>query len=366
MTKPAPGTKPRDPSLERAVEEALKLKGPTYRPRARHLLDDGSPAYTNRLILETSPYLLQHAHNPVDWWPWCEQAFQLARREDKPVFQSVGYSTCHWCHVMESECFEDEEIARLLNEHFVSIKVDREERPDIDSIYMSSVQAVTGSGGWPMSVWLNHRMEPFYGGTYFPKEDSRMGPGLESLLRRINELWEGERFTLDKQAEQLVMLLKADLDLGPNIHDGLPGSAPILEAASYYEKVFDRDWGGFGGAPKFPRSEVIRFLLRYHRRTGDREALEAATRTLEAIRAGGIHDHIGGGFCRYSVDREWLVPHFEKMLYDNALLCVAYLEAHQLTGDQQFADVVRDIVDYVAREMTSPDGAFHSGTDADS
>jgi uncharacterized protein len=327
---------------------------------------EGQPRYTNRLIRETSPYLLQHAHNPVDWWPWGEAAFEEARRTGKPIFLSVGYATCHWCHVMERESFEDPATAELLNERFVPIKVDREERPDVDAIYMSAVQALTGQGGWPMSVWLNHDGEPFYGGTYFPPDDRFGRLGFPGVLRRIAELWETDRLALGQQAEQLTRVVKAELSMGGERGRALPCADVLHDAAKHFKQTFDPQWGGFGGAPKFPRSEVLRFLLRYHRRTKDGAVLEAVTRTLDAMHAGGIYDHLAGGFARYATDRRWRIPHFEKMLYDNALLVLAYLEGHLSTGENRYAAVALDVTSYVRREMTAPGGAFYSATDADS
>jgi uncharacterized protein YyaL (SSP411 family) len=365
MTAP-PGAPAYDDALASRLGAALAAKGPTYVPRTHHLVGN-APKYTNRLILETSPYLLQHAHNPVDWRPWGDEAFAEAKRLGRPVFLSVGYSTCHWCHVMEGESFEDEEIARYMNEHYVCIKVDREERPDVDAIYMSAVQALTQSGGWPMSVWLTPGREPFFGGTYFPPRDGARGSrhGFLTVLRELADTYarDGERVT--RAAQSLVEAVRKDME--PE-HEGgaLPTAAVIGETVDYFKRAFDTLEGGVRRAPKFPSNMPIRLLLRAHRRTGDAETLKMAELTLAKMAAGGMYDQLGGGFHRYSTDARWLVPHFEKMLYDNALLAVAYAEAAQVTGRADFARVARETLDYVLREMTSPDGAFYSATDADS
>jgi uncharacterized protein YyaL (SSP411 family) len=369
-----PGLGAGSPALEARLRAALAAKGPAYRPRTRHLNPDGSPRYTNRLILEASPYLLQHAHNPVNWYPWGDEAFARAKREGKPIFLSVGYSTCHWCHVMEAESFEDQEIARYLNEHYVAIKVDREERPDIDAVYMSAVQSLTGSGGWPMSVWLTAERTPFFGGTYFPPRDGARGArrGLLSLLAELATAYRADPGRIVSEAGKLASAVRQDLG-GPSSSplastgvDSVPDGAVIPALVRQLERGFDEVNGGLRGAPKFPSSLPVRLLLRDYRRTGDAEALRMATVTLEKMAAGGINDQIGGGFHRYSTDERWLVPHFEKMLYDNALLAVAYLEAYQVTGRADFARVARETLDYVLREMTAPSGAFYSATDADS
>jgi len=363
-----PGAPAFAPELKRRLDAAVLERGPSYRPRSRHL-EEGRPRFTNRLILETSPYLLQHAHNPVAWWPWSDEAFAEARRSRRPVFLSVGYSTCHWCHVMEEESFEDEEIARCLNEHYVAIKVDREERPDVDAVYMAAVQALTGAGGWPMSVFLDAERRPFFGGTYFPARDGDRGAsrGFLSLLRDIAAVWEREPPRVEQASQAMVGALKVALaSEGGEAEGDLPGSEPILAAVRFFEGVFDEVHGGVNRAPKFPSNLPLRLLLRHHRRTKDPTSLEMAIFTLERMAAGGLMDQIGGGFHRYSTDGAWLVPHFEKMLYDNALLAVAYLEAYQVTGREDLARVARQTLDYVLREMTSPEGAFFSATDADS
>ncbi|HEX3906140.1 MAG TPA: thioredoxin domain-containing protein [Polyangia bacterium] len=340
-----------------------------YRPRTHHLLGIDQPKYTNRLILESSPYLLQHAHNPVDWRAWGEEAFTEARRLGRPVFLSIGYATCHWCHVMEAESFEDQEIAAFMNGHYVCIKVDREERPDVDAIYMAAVQALTQSGGWPMSVWLTPEREPFYGGTYFPPREGARGArhGFLELLADIHQTYLRDAEQVGRAAESLVRAVRAQMQPPAGATPtGTPSAALISQATGVYRRLFDEANGGLRRAPKFPSNLPIRLLLREHRRTGDAEALRMTTRTLEKMAAGGMYDQLGGGFHRYSTDAEWLVPHFEKMLYDNGLLAVAYAEAFQVTGRGDFARVVRETLDYLAREMTAPEGGFYSATDADS
>ncbi|HEX4086095.1 MAG TPA: thioredoxin domain-containing protein [Chthoniobacteraceae bacterium] len=330
-----------------------------------------SPKHTNRLIGEKSPYLLQHAHNPVDWHAWKEEAFEKARREDKPIFLSIGYSTCHWCHVMERESFENEETAALLNAYFIPIKVDREERPDVDRVYMTFVQATTGSGGWPMSVWLTPDLQPFVGGTYFPPEDRYGRPGFGTVLRRLAELWRDERDRVLDQGQQITEMLRQYA--GPRGEGKSPELEPLqtaLAAVRQAAESFDGEMGGFGGAPKFPRPAMLDFLLAFYRRepasAEGQQAREMVFHTLRSMAAGGMHDHLGGGFHRYSVDRFWHVPHYEKMLYDQAQLVVTYLEAWQINGEPLFAATARDILDYVRRDMTSPEGAFFSAEDADS
>jgi uncharacterized protein len=349
------------------LQAAWAARDPGYRPRTRHLNPDGTPRYTNRLFLESSPYLLQHAHNPVNWYPWGDEAFETARRLGRPVLLSIGYSTCHWCHVMEEESFEDEEIARFLNEGYVAIKVDREERPDVDAVYMAAVQMLTGGGGWPMTVWLTPERRPLFGGTYFPARDGDRGAatGFLTLLRRLREAYDTQKDRVADNAARLSDGIRESLAAGAAA-SALPGPDVLRGAARFYRTRYDAAEGGLSGAPKFPSSLPLRFLLRYHRRTGDDDTRTMAVRTLEKMAAGGIYDHAGGGFHRYSTDSRWLVPHFEKMLYDNALLAVAYLEAFQATGREDFAGVAREILRYVERDMTSPEGAFYSATDADS
>jgi uncharacterized protein YyaL (SSP411 family) len=318
----------------------------------------------NRLAAEQSPYLLQHRDNPVDWYPWGHEAFDRARREDKPIFLSIGYSTCHWCHVMEHESFEAGAIAEVLNAHFVAIKVDREERPDVDRVYMTFVQATTGSGGWPMSVWLTPSLEPFYGGTYFPP-DARWGrPGFIDILQEIARVWKEERPRVEQSATSIVERLRSFK--GESGAAGVPGTGVLEKVVDDFSASFDRRRGGFGNAPKFPRPSELLFLFREHARTGDPEPRDMAIATLTGMAHGGIRDHIGGGFHRYSVDAEWRVPHFEKMLYDQAQLVIAYLEAFQLTGERFYADVALDTLDYVRRDLTDPLGGFYSAEDADS
>jgi len=318
----------------------------------------------NHLAGETSPYLLQHVYNPVDWHAWGVEAFDKARREDKPIFLSVGYSACHWCHVMERESFENENIARFLNDHFVSIKVDREERPDIDQIYMSAVQLITRRGGWPMSVFLTPDGEPFFGGTYWPPV-SRFGmPGFQDILVKLQNYWANKR---DEVLNSAAELAQAVDDLAAPVYDDVPlGPDTLKHALEELLSSADRRHGGFGGAPKFPHPMDIRVLFRCWKRFGEERALDVALFTLRKMGNGGIYDHLGGGFHRYSTDAFWLVPHFEKMLYDNALLVPAYLEAFQITRDLEFATTVRETLDYVLREMTSPEGGFYSTQDADS
>ncbi len=321
-------------------------------------------AAANRLIKEKSPYLLQHAHNPVDWYPWGDAAFQKAKDEDKPIFLSIGYSTCHWCHVMERESFEDEEVAKRLNASFVAIKVDREERPDIDHIYMTVCQALTGGGGWPLTVILTPERLPFFAGTYFPKHD-RMGlPGLLTLLANINKLWADRREELLQSGAEIAALVRRQ-SAADTEAEALPPDTD-RQAFSAFRRNFDARYGGFGSAPKFPTPHNLLFLLRHWHNTGEAVALAMVETTLSAMYQGGIYDHIGFGFARYSTDRQWLVPHFEKMLYDNALLAIAYLEAYQATHKPLYAAVARQIFTYVEREMTAPEGGFYAAEDADS
>ncbi len=345
------------------------------------------PEHTNRLAQEKSPYLLQHAHNPVDWYPWSEEAFARARRENKPIFLSVGYSTCHWCHVMAHESFENEDVAAIMNREFVNIKVDREERPDVDRVYMTFVQATTGGGGWPMSVWLTPDLKPFVGGTYFPPEDRYGQPAFKMVLERIATAWKENHDKIVEQGSKIVDALRESQST--SIAEGKIDAA-ILEAAyRQIDRSYDPKEGGFGNAPKFPRPVTINFLTRFYARDpkneSGKQALEMALFTLRKMAAGGMHDHVGGGFHRYSVDRYWHVPHFEKMLYDQAQLAVAYLDAFQILGDPylnplpgqgeadvkapvrvEFEAVARHILDYVARDMTSKEGGFFSAEDADS
>ena len=318
----------------------------------------------NRLANERSPYLLQHAGNPVDWFPWSASAFARARAEDKPVFLSIGYSTCHWCHVMAHESFEDDAVAAVLNRHFISIKVDREERPDVDRVYMAFVQATTGSGGWPMSVWLTPDLKPFYGGTYFPPAGRAGRPGFTDILQEIARVWAAERGKVLESAEALTARLHG-LEQTSGTSD-VPGPAALERSVRQFQEAFDPRNGGFGEAPKFPRPSELLFLLREHARTGDAMPRDMVLRTLAAMALGGMRDHIGGGFHRYSVDAGWRVPHFEKMLYDQAQLVLAYLEGAQASGDPFYAEVAEDTLLYVLREMTDEGGGFYSADDADS
>ncbi len=368
MVETHPGATPFPEPLARELEAAVRAKGPGYVPRTEHLADGGRPRFTNRLVLERSPYLLQHAHNPVSWWAWGDAPFEEARRTGRPVFLSVGYSTCHWCHVMERESFEDLEIARVLNERFVPIKVDREERPDVDGIYMTAVQLLTGGGGWPMSVWLTPDREPFFGGTYFPPRDGARGGlrGFLGILGEIADLYARDPERVRGATASLVQAVRTALSAHGEPSSDLPGHQVIAAAVASFRQSFDDVHGGLRRAPKFPSNLPVRLLLRHHRRARDPESLRMATRTLEKMAAGGIHDQLGGGFHRYSTDAEWLVPHFEKMLYDNALLAVAYAEAYQVTQRRDLARVVRQTLDYLGRELTSPEGALWSATDADS
>ncbi len=316
----------------------------------------------NHLSNENSPYLLQHAGNPVDWFPWGSEAFAKASEEDKPVFLSIGYSTCHWCHVMEKESFEDESTARMMNDVFVSIKVDREERPDIDGIYMQVCQMLSGSGGWPLTIIMTPDKNPFFAGTYFPKE-SRFGrPGMKDLIPQIKDLWMNKRDEINKTASEIVKALSEETKK----EYAAPNEAVIEKAFREFRDRFDSEYGGFGSAPKFPSPHNLIFLLKYHNTFKDEAALVMVTKTLEQMRRGGIYDHIGYGFHRYSTDRQWLVPHFEKMLYDQALLAVSYVELYQVTGNELYKETAEEILEYVLRDMTSPEGGFFSAEDADS
>ena len=314
----------------------------------------------NRLAVSLSPYLLQHAHNPVDWHPWGPEALARAKAEDKPIFLSIGYSACHWCHVMERESFESPEVAAVLNAHFVPIKVDREERPDLDDLYMDAVQTLTGRGGWPMSVWLTPELEPFYGGTYFPPQSRGGMPGFIPLLERIARLWQEQRADVVGQAKELSTEIARQARLAAGSE--LPGEALFDRALQQLREGFDPRWGGFGPAPKFPQQMAIELILR----RGSDTDQAMARRTLDAMWEGGMYDHLGGGFARYSVDGQWLVPHFEKMLYDNAQLVCCYLAAYQKFGEARYADIARETLDYLLRDMRDASGGFHSAEDADS
>lgn len=329
-------------------------EAPPVKPQSEH-------KYTNRLIKEKSPYLLQHAHNPVNWYPWGKEAFEVAKKEDKPIFLSIGYSTCHWCHVMERESFEDEEVGELLNKHFICVKLDREERPDIDKIYMTFVQASTGGGGWPMSVFMTPDQKPFFGGTYFRK------PDFMNLCKRVDELWNDKEMRpklegdAERMATELAKISTGTPDPNAKLHLGM-----ITNAVEQIKETYDPRFGGFGRAPKFPRPSEPVFVLGQAARNQDKDGIGMVTHTCKQMAAGGIYDQLGGGFARYSVDERWLVPHFEKMLYDNAQLIHLYLDAYLVSGDAQHAAVVRDIMRYIARDMTHQEGGWYSAEDADS
>ncbi len=363
---PLPGLNLLKKTTPDIYQNALRATRPDYVPRTHHFNEDGSPKYVNRLIFQESPYLRQHAHNPVNWYPWTEEAFERAEAEGKLVFLSVGYSTCHWCHVMERESFEDEEIAAYINENYIAIKVDREERPDVDKIYMSAVQMLVGRGGWPMTVFMTFDKLPVFGGTYFPPRDGVRGSrqGFLSILREYRNRYLESPSELVAEAQEIA--LQVVQKASPRAGSDVPSSRAITVTAATVLSSFDKTHGGFGRAPKFPRSHNLEFLARYYRRSGDSKALKAMVTTLTKMASGGMYDQLGGGFHRYSVDAKWLVPHFEKMLYDNAQLAVAYLEGFQLTGQSDFARVAMETLDYVAREMTHPLGGFYSATDADS
>lgn len=355
-----------------ATALALALGG-CHRPPNRNQINtpvstnapDATPKHTNRLAREKSPYLLQHAHNPVDWFAWGEEAFAKARAENKPIFLSIGYSTCHWCHVMERESFEDEKVAEFLKEHFISIKVDREERPDVDKIYMTFVQSTSGSGGWPLNVFLTPERKPFFGGTYFPPEVRHGRGSFLSVLQQIVTVWRDRHGEVTASADEI----HARLELATTSATAtnlLLTPDTLRRAGALFKDAYDPREGGFGGAPKFPQPSQPLFLLRYAKRFKDDEAAKMVLHTCDKMAAGGIHDQLGGGFARYSVDAHWLVPHFEKMLYDNAQLAQLYLDAFLVSGDPRHADVARDILDYVLRDMTHPAGGFYSAEDADS
>ncbi|NQU39636.1 MAG: thioredoxin domain-containing protein [Lentisphaerae bacterium] len=324
------------------------------------------PTYTNQLAGQSSPYLLQHAHNPVNWRPWGDEAFAEATRLNKPVFLSIGYSSCHWCHVMEHESFSQEDVAAILNEHFIAIKVDREERPDVDAIYMTAVQLMTGSGGWPLSVFLTPDRRPFYGGTYFPPDDRYGRPGFKAVLKNVASVWASRQGDIERDATRLTDVVRKTLQSELTPGDATPGPALLDAAMVALVPNYDKTWGGFGGAPKFPPTGSLAFLLRRYKADPHPATLEIVTHTLQAMARGGMYDQAGGGFHRYSVDAQWMVPHFEKMLYDNALLSRVYVEAWQVTGDPFYQRIATEILDYVLRDMTHPEGGFYSAQDADS
>ena len=328
------------------------------------MVEQKQNGFKNQLAQEKSPYLLQHADNPVHWLPWGSDAFAKAKAEDKPIFLSIGYATCHWCHVMAHESFEDDEVAEILNTHFISVKVDREERPDVDKIYMSVCQALTGRGGWPLTVLMTPEGKPFFAGSYFPKT-SRMGmPGLMDVLNQLATMWQNDRNRILTSGDKITEAIQ--LQPVGNTSAPIPGIGTLDKAFNQLSQSFDARWGGFGKAPKFPSPHNFTFLLRYHQRDTGATALEMVEKTLDAMRNGGIFDQVGLGFHRYSVDDQWLVPHFEKMLYDQALLAMAYTECHQVTGKDRFGRVAREIFTYVLRDMTDPQGGFYSAEDADS
>ncbi len=346
------------PQLRQQLEAGVQVLGPDYQPRTEHLTENGRPLFTNRLILEDSPYLRQHAHNPVDWQPWGPGAFEMARREGKPVFLSIGYSTCHWCHVMERESFESIEVAEYLNEHFISIKVDRERRPDIDEVYMTGVQIITGRGGWPMSSFLTAEGKMFFGGTYYPQAQFLM------LLKRAVQAWNEDREGIYMQADKIAVAVQGHLDQA-QAAGTLAGNAPEVAAQQLLQR-HDAMHGGFSPAPKFPNEANYLFLMDLALRDANQELVNLVRFDLQSMARGGIYDQVGGGFHRYSTDNDWLVPHFEKMLYNQAQLARVYLDAGKLTGDAKFTRVAQQVLDYVLRDMTAPDGSFYSATDADS
>jgi len=335
-------------------------------PGTKHLDVNGNPLFTNQLALESSPYLIQHAHNPVNWYPWGEKAFETAQQLDRPILLSIGYSTCHWCHVMEEESFEDIEIATYLNEHYIAVKVDREERPDIDALYMRAVMALQGSGGWPMTVFLNWDKKPFYGGTYFPARDGDRGAftGFLTLLKQLDKVYHNNKAAIINAGSQIMAVLEKP----PENHEGqvLPTNELISKSMTAYKKGFDWENGGLKGQNKFPSSLPLGLLMQHYQTCREDQILDMITLTLDKMMAGGIHDHVGGGFHRYTTDTIWLTPHYEKMLYDNALLSIAYTQAYQLTGNVLYKQTSQKTLDYLLKEMQSPDGGFYSATDADS
>ena len=344
--------------FKKELEAAFKSKGPDYRPRTRHLNPDGTPKFINKLIFEDSPYLLQHAHNPVDWYPWGNEAFEKAKKEDKPIFLSIGYSTCHWCHVMEEECFENLEIARFLNEHYVCIKVDREQHPDIDTIYMTALMILNGRGGWPMSSFLTPDGKPFYAGTYFPPEH------FLGLIKQINYSWHTQKAKILQQAEAVSKAL----------HEILSGSVQKQKLSpdvfhrclTIFESIHDNRFGGFGAAPKFPSESNYLFIADHYYRERYSSCLEILTKDLDIIGRSGLHDQVGGGFHRYSTDEQWLIPHFEKMLYNQANMARVYNKAYEISHNEYFGWIAQKTLNYVLEEMRSPEGGFYSATDADS
>ena len=325
---------------------------------------DTNHKYTNKLIIENSPYLLSHAHNPVNWYPWGEEALNKAKEENKPIFLSIGYAACHWCHVMERESFENETVAAIMNEHFVSIKVDREQRPDLDEIYMSFTTAMTGSGGWPMSVFLTPDLKPFFAGTYFPPEDRYGRPGFKKILSEIATAYQTEQTSIIESAQKIFAEVHSRVNTASD--RAILDSGMVARGAEQLMGGFDQTYGGFGQAPKFPHAMELSLFLRHYRRSGDLRFLQSAEKALMGMANGGIYDHLGGGFARYSTDERWLVPHFEKMLYDNALLVRAYAEAYQITSNERYKTVIKETLDFMLREMLNRNGGFYSALDADS
>lgn len=361
-----PGSAPLSDNLVQDITKMMHRRGKDYMPRTRHLNPDGTAMYTNRLFLETSQYLNQHAHNPVNWYPWGKEAFEKAKTENLPILVSIGYSTCHWCHVMEEESFEDPEIAGYLNRHYVAVKVDREERPDVDSIYMKAVQAMGIHGGWPLNVVLTPDLKPFFGGTYFPPRDGERGvmSGFLSILKKIRQAFDEKRQYIEDTA--LAVTRHIQKSSVTDREGDLPDQAIFSDILVSLKGAFDPQNGGIKGAPKFPSSLPVSLLFKIYMRTGNPEAKEMALTTLKKMACGGMYDHVGGGFHRYSVDDKWLVPHFEKMLYDNALLAEDYIQAYQLTKEPFYQKTAGEILDYVLRDMTAQSGGFFSATDADS
>jgi uncharacterized protein YyaL (SSP411 family) len=364
--EPLPGAPPISEALSERIAAELATRGAGYVPRTRNLNADGSARFSNRLLLETSPYLQQHAHNPVNWYPWGDEAFEAAARLGRPVLLSIGYSTCHWCHVMEAESFDDPELARYLNAHFIAIKVDREARPDIDAVYMAAVHAMNRRGGWPLNVWLTPDRKPFFAGTYFPPEDRDGLLGFRTVLRNIHERYTQDPGAIAEVSGEIAVQIVQRLGDVAATSSAIPDEGALAEARSRYRANIDPRWGGIGRATKFPSTVPARLLLRLDRRTPDAETRRLVELTLTRMAAGGIRDQIGGGFHRYSTEPRWLVPHFEKMLYDNALLAGIYVEAHRATGRGDFAEIARDTLQYLLREMGAPEGGFYSATDADS
>ena len=349
-------------TVSRSISDRNELYEGDIKGYVKRMEDEGHKP--NRLINEKSPYLLQHAFNPVNWYPWGDEAFEKAREEDKFIFLSIGYSTCYWCHVMEREIFEVPEIAEIMNRLFISIKVDREERPDVDRIYMKSLLMMTGSGGWPMSIFMTNDLKPFWGGTYIPPESKYGRPGFVDLINRLDELWRTKRDEINKSAESLYSILSEHKASG--VASTLPGVEVLDAGYKVFESMYDDKYGGFGATPKFPRASTFNFMFRYAARTGNEKAKEMTLQTLRKMAAGGIYDQIGGGFHRYSTDARWHVPHFEKMLYDQGQLVNSYLDAYQLTGDEYYAENVKDVLNYVSNNLTDENGGFYSAEDAES